>query len=309
MAVKYEMNVDRAIGMIDDCLKNATELGTAAGLLLNQHLNAPAVSLSVIALEEIAKTILIDGTWNYRTGDGKIRRFFAESEKHSVKLEALESFRGHAIYLGAIAKQYGEPDFDNASHIDFWQNLRDDLEELLQKEFRISDLDEIKQVGFYVSLRATPRAPVPSKQISGKFAYVLMEFARQTLLIVRNAWDAARPHYPQFLNDIRACIEEGQRVSADVKERVDSIAEIIALQALKVESIAEEFLLKAPDIMIEYGEALEQRARELGMSMDNVQELLQAAQNEGKRLADSRREKQRNELNSWHWAGDLGKTE
>ena len=71
-------------------LQNAKDLLLAAQKLIDGGLTAPALSVSVLALEELGKLVAIDGLLYASQDDYKSKRFAKSLHRHDVKLEDLD---------------------------------------------------------------------------------------------------------------------------------------------------------------------------------------------------------------------------
>jgi AbiV family abortive infection protein len=71
------------------CLQNAKDLVAASKVLMETGYHAPALSLSVLALEEIGKLIAIDGLLVAQADSGRAAKAAKAGHSHVVKLQAL----------------------------------------------------------------------------------------------------------------------------------------------------------------------------------------------------------------------------
>jgi AbiV family abortive infection protein len=71
------------------CLQNAKDLVAASKVLIDSGYLAPALSLSVLALEEIGKLIAIDGLLFARADSDRAGKAMKADRSHIVKLQAL----------------------------------------------------------------------------------------------------------------------------------------------------------------------------------------------------------------------------
>jgi AbiV family abortive infection protein len=133
------------------CFVNAQDLLSASTKLLEANLHGPALSLAVLALEEVGKLYAIDGLLFARSEDHKAGMFTKSGKSHAAKLEVLIRL---PLFLGHLAKsdpRHGrEAQYDQALAISFLQLKQDGndvLNSLQTKSF--SELDKWKQKGFY----------------------------------------------------------------------------------------------------------------------------------------------------------------
>ena len=96
----YRNNLEFVEASFTACWHNAQDLIKGAKVLLDNSLPAPALSLSVLALEELGKLFCIGGLLYARTDDDKAKAFAKSLKNHSIKLSAFEIF---PALLGDIA--------------------------------------------------------------------------------------------------------------------------------------------------------------------------------------------------------------
>jgi AbiV family abortive infection protein len=135
------------------CLQNARDLVAASKILMDSGYQAPALSLSVLALEEIGKVIAIDGLLFARPDSDRAAKSTKADRSHIVKLQALAVVDmmvekaslvdprnrvegAHATALAVILQQ-----LQAAKHAV--------LDLLPDKDFQL--LNRMKQEGFYIS--------------------------------------------------------------------------------------------------------------------------------------------------------------
>jgi AbiV family abortive infection protein len=133
------------------CLQNAHDLVSASQKLISSELHAPALSLAVLALEELGKLYAIDGLLFARAEDHKAAAFAKSGRSHSTKLEILVTL---PLLLGNLAEadpRYGkELAYNQALAISFVNLKREGNVVLgtLQTQ-SLAELDMWKQRGFY----------------------------------------------------------------------------------------------------------------------------------------------------------------
>jgi AbiV family abortive infection protein len=135
------------------CWQNANDLVTASKSLIEARLHAPALSLAVLALEELGKLCAIDGLLFARPDDHKSATASKADRSHSLKLDILTIF---PLLIGNLSRtdpRYGiEAAYNAALAISITQLKADGnsvLNYLPDKSFR--QLDVIKQRGFYAN--------------------------------------------------------------------------------------------------------------------------------------------------------------
>ncbi len=96
----YRNNIEFVGAGFKACWHNTQDLVKAAKALLDNSSHALALSISVLALEELGKLFCIDGLLFSRTDDHKAETFAKSLKSHSTKLSALELL---PLLLGNIA--------------------------------------------------------------------------------------------------------------------------------------------------------------------------------------------------------------
>jgi len=135
------------------CWRNTMDLVEASKTLMEKDLHAPALSLSVLAVEELAKLRAIDGLLYARPDDHKTQAFKKAGKSHSAKLMMFETI---PLFLGNLATadpRYGREERFEKTLVITIENLRRDGNEVMAKleKDAFLRLDELKQAGFYVT--------------------------------------------------------------------------------------------------------------------------------------------------------------
>ena len=147
----YRNKLDFVEDAFRACWTNANDLVASAKLLLDSGFHGLALSVSVLALEELGKLFCIDGLLFARSDDHKAEAYVRSLRSHATKLSALTLLP----YLlgniaGADSRIKSETSFAQAVAI----AIRD-LQERGNVVFRLlpnssfQDLDNLKQQGFY----------------------------------------------------------------------------------------------------------------------------------------------------------------
>jgi len=137
---------------IEACWLNALELLESAKLVLNEKHHGLALSLAVLAMEEIGKLILIDGLLFAKPGDERSQIFDKGYRTHKVKLMALDIFPFLVTSLATLDPRYDKEQRFNqtlAIVIQQYKNQRQNLSPWLGPQCNLQDLDSWKQRGFY----------------------------------------------------------------------------------------------------------------------------------------------------------------
>jgi len=83
------------------CWQNANDLIAGSKSLMQQGFHAPALSLAVLALEEVGKMCATDGLLFARPDDDKSKRFGKSQRDHDTKLGALSLI---ALFISNISR-------------------------------------------------------------------------------------------------------------------------------------------------------------------------------------------------------------
>lgn len=160
------------------CWKNATDLRESAELLCKEKKFALSLSVSVLAMEEIGKMMLIDGLLFARAGDYKAENFSKGHNKHQSKLLYLELFPFFVRALATLDSRYCTHAFKSALVITL-QNFKEEMSALAENGIAsFVDLDAWKQKGFYAS-ESGNQIVSPDKVVSPELAQATVTLARR----------------------------------------------------------------------------------------------------------------------------------
>ena len=174
----YRSSLDFVESGFRACWQNAQDLVAASKTLLDTDLHALALSLAVLALEELAKLSAIDVLLFARPEDEKELLFRKALKSHSAKLAMFEAFPFFIISLSVSDSRHRKDTaFDNAVPI-MIQLMRDDRDavQAYLKKPGYTGLDTKKQMGFYVNQMDGDMVP-PRKAIDAKFAKAVHQLA------------------------------------------------------------------------------------------------------------------------------------
>ena len=148
---QYRSPLDFVQSGFSACLRNATDLVTASKVLIDANLHAPALSVAVLALEELGKLGAIDGLLFARPDDSKSKTHAKAGRYHPTKLDFLPLLPMLIDNLSLCDPRH-MTETAHAQALAFGlNNLVADgsavLDKLPQHEFR--DLDDFKKRGFY----------------------------------------------------------------------------------------------------------------------------------------------------------------
>jgi AbiV family abortive infection protein len=173
----YRANLAFVESAFEACWRNAQALVGGAKLLLDNELHAQALSLSVLALEELGKLFCIDGLLFARTDDHKAETFAKSLKSHSVKLDALVLFPLLLGNLASVDPRRTEARFAQAlatSITDLKNRGNVVFSMLVNASFRT--LDQWKQTGFYAQPKGNTFT-TPASAVTPEIANAVYELA------------------------------------------------------------------------------------------------------------------------------------
>lgn len=196
---------------------------TASQTLIDADLHAPALSLAVLALEELGKLCAIDGLLFARPDDGKSGVHLKAGRSHSLKLDILLLLPLLIQNLSRSDPRHGnEAAYNHALAISLSKLIADGnavLSRLPQQQY--SNLDTYKQQGFYAN--ATEHTYVaPNEAIDPGLSKLVHEFAwRATSTIDFVMKNGNLERYIDMARTIRAKVTEAEhqyfeRVGSDL---------------------------------------------------------------------------------------------
>lgn len=147
----YRNNIEFVEAGFTACWHNSQDLVKGAKLLLDNSLHAQALSLSVLALEELGKLFCIDGILFAHATDHKAQTFAKSLKSHSTKLSALELFPLLLDKIASLDPRYKtDARFKQTMAISFSNlNERGNQVTSMLKSGTFDELDKWKQYGFY----------------------------------------------------------------------------------------------------------------------------------------------------------------
>lgn len=151
---EYKSSLDFIDAGFQACLQNAHDLVAGSQALITAALHAPALSIAVLALEELGKLHTIDGLLFARSDDHKASAFKKSGRSHDTKLEAFLMFPMFLRNLAPRDPRYGtEKRFDQALAISL-HDLKEAGNRVLDRlpTKSLTELDVTKQRGFYVEV-------------------------------------------------------------------------------------------------------------------------------------------------------------
>lgn len=214
----YRNSLDFVADAFRACWTNAQELVNEAKLLFDHGHNARALSLAVLALEEIGKLFCADGLLYARPDDHKAKAFSKSLKSHTTKLSVLELLPLLLKNISSVDPRYlTEQRFIQAVVISA-KDLKDRgnaVFDLLGGE-GFSKLDHWKQVGFY-SQPLENSFITPNKAVTKEIAaavYMLAWRATTTLDFLLKNGNLER--YIDVAREIRAKMSEAQHEAISI---------------------------------------------------------------------------------------------
>ena len=148
---KYRNKLEFIEDAFKACWTNANDLIESAKLLLDKGFHGIALSISVLALEELGKLFCIDGLLFARSDDHKAQAYAKSLKSHSTKLSSLTLL---PLLVGNIAKV--DPRYESDTRLS--QAIVISMTDLKKRGNTVfgllpnasfQDLDALKQQGFY----------------------------------------------------------------------------------------------------------------------------------------------------------------
>lgn len=162
------------------CWQNVRDLVASAKLLNKKGYHAPSLSLSVLALEEIGKMVLLDGMLLAIQGDYKAKHLNQSSRSHRDKLLSLDIL---PILIDNLSRHDPRYDTDNryrsavAMGMKNLQEAGNLVMSLLEDGYGFTGLDAEKQKGFYASLSQTS-VIAPKDFVCKELSSAVVKFAQ-----------------------------------------------------------------------------------------------------------------------------------
>ncbi len=246
MTNKYHESVEIIVSGVDSCLKNASDLSKSARILLRKGISGPALSLSVLALEEIGKLMYMDSLLFARTGDLKTERFKKGFLNHKKKLDYLVRFPLLVECLGVLRRSSVKRRWLRSKVKWLWfryllESTIDEVEKWdkwLGDAWEFSDLDVWKQRGFYAAPNKQGLLVAPQEAVPRELSTSIVAYTRAIVGILRMLWDGLSESYAEFAHQARR-----------IRTREDD-AEIIALAG---ELLEERLSSNAEDVSTSQG--------------------------------------------------------
>lgn len=220
---KYRTSLDQVEDAFRACWKTAQEHVAASKVLKESDLHAQALSLAVLAIEELGKLFCVDGLLFARADDGKAKAFAKAQRDHRIKLSSFELIPALLSGIASTDSRTGESRFAKTMHesaVDLKARGNVVLSLLGGEGFH--GLDEWKQKGFYSQLISnsfrTPSESVGPEQADA--VYMLAWRASSTLdFLLKNG------HLERYIDaarDLRSKLSEElhKSISATADEMI-----------------------------------------------------------------------------------------
>jgi AbiV family abortive infection protein len=175
----FENPVEFIGDVVEACWSNAVELIESAKQMKTQGRNGLAVSLSVLALEEVGKLHIMDGLLFAKPGDERSDLYEKGFRKHTIKLRVLDLFPLLLNYLCSFDPRYFSEDrfrLSLAIVVDQYKRDRTALAPWLGPACDLVELDRWKQKGFYVHISENNHVEKPA-EIDEKMAAAVLQLA------------------------------------------------------------------------------------------------------------------------------------
>lgn len=201
---KYRNSLESVEAGMRACWSNASDLVRASEILIEHGLHATALSLSVLALEELGKLVATDGLL-FADPDGlKAHRAAKSDRSHSLKLSALPTLPFMIGNLARVDPRYRKDETYTAELVGGLKALKADFAAVNLEG--ACDLDQWKQRGFYAEAGILPR-----DKIDTSFAGAVHRLAwRATSLLGLALSDGNLERYIENARVIRARMTEAE---------------------------------------------------------------------------------------------------
>lgn len=219
MKRKYRSGLASVLQGIQAAVTQGASLARSAERLLSEGDHALALSVAVLALEEIGKALLIDGLIFAKAGDEKVAAFERGHRKHTEKLRYVQALPGY-LERQAIA----DPRSDDvkyqeriAAATENFNAARAALISALGVPEGFEALDRFKQRGFYTELKGGMIFELPANSISPSLASAVVTVARMAANAAEIPFEVGVGPYAEFIEGIRGAMTEAQHQELEAK--------------------------------------------------------------------------------------------
>lgn len=198
--------------VVEACWSNAVELVESAKQIKAQGRNGLAISLSVLALEEIGKLHIVDGLLFAKRGDERSGLYEKGFRKHTIKLKVLDLFPLMLTYLCTFDPRYPSEErfrLSLAIVVDQYKRDRMALAPWLGAACDLVELDRWKQKGFYVHVDERNHVARPA-QIDEKMAAAVLQLAIRIVDAVNFVMKDNMARYRERIKALREKLTEDE---------------------------------------------------------------------------------------------------
>jgi len=216
--------------VVEACWSNAVQLVESAKQVKAQGRNGLAISLSVLALEEIGKLHIVDGLLFAKPGDERSDLYEKGFRKHTIKLKVLDLFPLMLTYLCTFDPRYASEQrfrLTLAIVVDQYKRDRIALAPWLGPACDLVELDRWKQKGFYVHVDERNHVARPS-EIDEKMAAAVLQLAIRIVDAVNFVMKDNMARYRQRIKALREKLTEDQhaKIKADALKVIGPLLSI-----------------------------------------------------------------------------------
>jgi len=181
----------------------------AASALAELKHFSQATSVAILSLEEVGKMFLIDGLLFARTGDERYKHYKQGHLSHQMKLNAVALY---PLFLGYLT--ISDPRRNEGSYHQMMESMltdlktkRQELADLLGKDFLFRNLDHLKQKGFY-SYEADGVFKANKEAIDPELAKAVLAFDRSVTDALKFVLGRSLENYNALFQDLREKVDE-----------------------------------------------------------------------------------------------------
>lgn len=187
-----------------------------------------AASVSVLCLEEIGKMILLDGLIFSKIGDERYSKAEKGYSKHKSKLDAAEFIPIYISYLMELNPELKKDKiFQKVLLIMLLKDKenKNNLRKVFGSDFWLSDLDKIKQKGFYSDKVNTEEFKSADELLTEEQSRAVVELALSSIDLLRFVFNRTQHQYENSVQDIRTKIDDNQikGIRDQAKKIVESV--------------------------------------------------------------------------------------
>jgi len=221
----YENPIEFIADGVEACWLNAVDLVESAKQMKEQGRNGLAVSLCVLALEEIGKLYMVDGLLFAKPGDERSDLYEKGFLSHAFKLKVLDLFPIMLQYLWAFDPRYlCEERFrvTLAIVVDQYKHDRMALAPWLGTACDLVQLNRWKQKGFYVHVDEKNLLVRPS-EVDEKLAATLLQLAIRIVDAVNFVMKENIGQYRERMGELRQKLTDAQQ--DEIRKQAQRIVE------------------------------------------------------------------------------------